>query len=425
MQIFLVQLSVIILAAFICGTAAEKLGQSRVVGEIAAGLLLGPSVLGAIDIHAYDFLFGSASMPASALSQLGELGLVLLMFQLGLHLDLKSLQGRRQANAPLLVALLGMLIPFALGCAIGVVSRPWIAPHAEAVGYVLFCGLALSISAVPVMARIVMDLRMADSYPATVALASATLTDILGWLLLAVIAAFAAGTYSFSRTLHDLALLAAFVAFSLLLAKPLWRSVLSRGKTTEASAPSAGILACVACYVLLSSWVTAAIGFHSAFGALMAALVLRGHADLAQAWRRQVTGFVELILMPVFFAYAGIHVSLGSVQSPDFWQWFLLFLAAAILGKFGGSYLGARWSGIPHRDARIIGALMNTRGLMELIVLTIGLQLGILPVSVYSMLVLMALVTTAMTVPLLRFWRRQDKVLAGGRKANGADQMST
>ncbi|WP_061542497.1 cation:proton antiporter [Collimonas fungivorans] len=423
MQIFLVQLSVIILAAFICGTAAEKLGQSRVVGEIAAGLLLGPSILGAIDINAYNFLFSSASMPA--LSQLGELGLVLLMFQLGLHLDLKSLQGRRQANAPLLVALLGMLIPFALGCAIGFVSRPWIAPHAEAVGYVLFCGLALSISAVPVMARIVMDLRMADSYPATVALASATLTDLLGWLLLAVIAAFAAGTYSFGRTLYDLALLAAFVAFSLLLAKPFWRSVLSCGETTEASAPSAGILACVACYVLLSSWITAAIGFHSAFGALMAALVLRGHDGLALAWRRQVTGFVELVLMPVFFAYAGIHVSLGSVQSADFWQWFLLFLVAAILGKFGGSYLGARWSGIPHRDARIIGALMNTRGLMELIVLTIGLQLGILPVSVYSMLVLMALVTTAMTVPLLRFWQRQDKALAGSRKASGADQMST
>jgi Kef-type K+ transport system membrane component KefB len=176
----------------------------------------------------------------------------------------------------------------------------------------------------------------------------------------------------------------------------------------------------VACYVLLSSWITAAIGFHSAFGALMAALVLRGHADLAQAWRRQVTGFVELILMPVFFAYAGIHVSLGSVQSPDFWQWFLLFLVAAVLGKFGGSYLGARWSGIPHRDARIISALMNTRGLMELIVLTIGLQLGILPVPVYSMLVLMALVTTAMTVPLLRFWQRQERMPAGNRRGAGA-----
>jgi len=415
MPIFLVQLSVIVLAALVCGAAAEKLGQSRVVGEIAAGLLLGPSVLGAIDIDAYRFLFSSASMPA--LSQLGELGLVLLMFQLGLHLDLKSLQGRRQANAPLLVALLGMLIPFALGCAIGLVSRPWIAPHAGAVGYVLFCGLALSISAVPVMARIVTDLRMADSYPATVALAAATLTDILGWLLLAVIAAFAAGTYAFDRTLRDLALLAAFIAFSLLLAKPLWRSLLSRGKATT---PSAAILACVACYVLLSSWITAAIGFHSAFGALMAALVLRGHADLAQAWRRQVTGFVELILMPVFFAYAGIHVSLGSVQSPDFWQWFLLFLVAAVLGKFGGSYLGARWSGIPHRDARIISALMNTRGLMELIVLTIGLQLGILPVPVYSMLVLMALVTTAMTVPLLRFWQRQERMPADNRQGAGA-----
>ncbi|AMP01467.1 sodium/hydrogen exchanger family protein [Collimonas arenae] len=418
MQIWLLQLGVIILAALICGAVAERLGQSRVVGEIAAGLLLGPSILGAVDIDLYHSLFSSATMPA--MSQLGEFGLILLMFQLGLHLDVNSLQGRARMTAPLAISLLGMIIPFVLGCAIGVISRPIVAPQVTPLGYILFCGLALSISAVPVMARIVMDLRMTGAPAATLAMAAATFTDLLGWLMLAVIAALAAGTFSFGQTLRDLGLLCAFVAASVLIARPLWQRLLNRRKEM---AMSPAILACVICYVLLSSWITATIGFHSAFGALMAALVLRGQPELVQAWRQRIEGFVELVLMPVFFAYAGIRVSLGSVQSADFWPWFFLFLAAAILGKFGGSYLGARLSGISHRDARVIGALMNTRGLMELIVLTIGLQLGILPVPVYSMLVLMALVTTAMTVPLLRRWQRQESVVADDRKMDEEDPM--
>jgi Kef-type K+ transport system membrane component KefB len=160
----------------------------------------------------------------------------------------------------------------------------------------------------------------------------------------------------------------------------------------------------VICYVLISSWITAEIGFHSAFGALMAGLVLRDLPGLQIEWRAKLEGFVSLILMPVFFALAGIQAATGSVSLPNFWLWFGLFLIGGIAGKFGGSYLGARISGVEHRDASVIGALMNTRGLMELIVLTIGLKSGILPPSVYTMLFVMALATTAMTVPILRLF---------------------
>jgi Kef-type K+ transport system membrane component KefB len=180
MEIWLVQLCIIILAAVLCGALAERIGQSRVVGEIAAGLLLGPSVLGAINADFYHAVFSDAVMPA--MSQLGELGLVLLMFQLGLHLDLKSLRGRAQMRVPVTVALLGIAIPFAIGCAIAIASRPIIAPLAPPLGYVLFCGVALSISAMPVMARIVMDLQMEDTFTAAIALTAASLTDVLGWL---------------------------------------------------------------------------------------------------------------------------------------------------------------------------------------------------------------------------------------------------
>jgi Kef-type K+ transport system membrane component KefB len=156
--------------------------------------------------------------------------------------------------------------------------------------------------------------------------------------------------------------------------------------------------------VLISSWITAEIGFHSAFGALMAGLVLRDLPGLKIEWRDKIEGFVALILMPVFFALAGIQAASGNVSLPNFWLWFSLFLIGGIAGKFGGSYLGARMAGVGHRDASVIGALMNTRGLMELIVLTIGLKLGILPPSVYTMLFVMALATTAMTVPVLRLF---------------------
>jgi Kef-type K+ transport system membrane component KefB len=413
MAMWPLQLCIIILATLLCGALAKRLGQSRVVGEIAAGLLLGPSVLGAFSAaispaffpdfapdltsNLYNTLFTNGAMPV--LAQFGELGLVLLMFQLGLHLDLKGLQRRAQMRVPVIVALSGIAVPFAIGCTLAVISRPSIATQAPALGYVLFCGVALSISAMPVMVRIVMDLRMEGTHTAAIALSAASLTDLLGWLLLAVIAAISSGNFSWQHIARNIALLLVFVLVAMLIVRPLWTTLVAR---VSPSGVTLRMLPAVICTVLAASWITAAIGFHTAFGALMTGLALRGLPGLETLWREKVEGFVALILMPVFFALAGIQATLGSTSLPDFWLWFGLFLLGAIAGKFGGSYLGARLSGMGHRDAGVIGALMNTRGLMELIVLTIGLKLGVLPPSVYTMLFFMALATTAMTVPILR-----------------------
>ena len=399
MAMWPVQLCIIILATVLCGALANRVGQSRVVGEIAAGLILGPAVLGALNTDFYNIVFSNAVMPV--MSQFGELGLVFLMFQLGLHLDLKSLQGHVQMRIPVAVALSGIFFPFAIGCAIAVASRAAIAPEVPALGYVLFCGVALSISAMPVMARIVMDLQMEGSFTATVALTAASLTDLLGWLLLAVVTAISTGGFTWEHIARNVALLLIFVALSMLIVRPLWARIIARRPT---SGVTSRVLPAVICYVLISSWITAEIGFHSAFGALMAGLVLRDLPGLQIEWRAKLEGFVSLILMPVFFALAGIQAATGSVSLPNFWLWFGLFLIGGIAGKFGGSYLGARLSGVGHRDASVIAALMNTRGLMELIVLTIGLKSGILPPSVYTMLFVMALATTAMTVPILRLF---------------------
>ncbi|AMP04479.1 cation:proton antiporter [Collimonas pratensis] len=413
MAIWPVQLCVIILATLLCGALAKRLGQSRVVGEIAAGLLLGPAVLGALNADFYQLLFSNAAMPM--MSQLGELGLVFLMFQLGLHLDLKSLQGRVPMRIPVAVALTGIVVPFAIGCAIAVASRAAIAPQAPILGYVLFCGVALSISAMPVMARIVMDLRMEGTFTATAALAAASLTDLLGWLLLAAITAISTGDSAWPHIARNVALLLVFVAVSMLIARPLWGKIIARGPTASVTPR---LLPVVVCYVLMSSWITAEIGFHSAFGALLAGLALRDLPGLKIEWRAKVEGFVALLLMPVFFALAGIQAATGSISLPNFWLWLGLFFAGAVAGKFGGSYLGARLSGVGQRDASVIAALMNTRGLMELIVLTIGLKAGLLPPAAYTMLFIMALATTAMTVPILRLFGYGRARSVAGATAN-------
>jgi len=405
-NMWIIQLCIIILTTSIFGALAKQVGQSRVVGEIAAGLLLGPSILGTLGGSYYGAVFSSDIIPI--MSKLADLGLVLLMFQLGLHLDLKVLREKGRMRVPVAVALMGILIPFAIGCAIALLSLSTLGSGIPQVAYVLFCGVTLSISAVPVMSRIVSDLGLTRSSIATIALAAATMTDALGWLMLALISAFAVGVMAWLDVVRNVALLCVFTGVSLLVIRPIWnvlfRSVARHGDVSK-------LLPAVFCFVLISSLITAEIGFHSAFGALVSALVLRGQPAFTSEWSKRLDGFVELILMPVFFAYAGIHANLGAISSSSFFPWFSLFLFGAVAGKFGGCYLGARMTGVLHRDACMIGALMNTRGLMELIVLTIGLQLHVIPESVYTMLVIIALVTTAMTVPILRFLIQEKRVL--------------
>ncbi len=400
---WIIQLCIIILAAGLCGTLAEHLGQSRVVGQISAGLLLGPSLLGAIGGEPYGAVFATSAAPV--MSRLGELGLVLLMFQLGLHLDLKPLREPGRMRIPVAVALMGIAVPFVIGCAIAILSLPVLGVNVPPVPYVLFCGVTLSISAVPVMARMVGDLGLAGTSTAAIALTAATLTDALGWLMLAVVAALSAGVLGWQDIVRNVVLLLVFVAVSMLVARPMWARLFQRART---EAEVGRLLPAVFCYVMISSWITSEIGFHSAFGALVAALALRDLPAFSREWSQRVDGFSELVLVPVFFAYAGLQADLGSIPSDSFWPWCGLFLAGAIVGKFGGSYWGARIGAVHHHEACVIASLMNTRGLMELIVLTIGLQLKVLPPAVYTMLVIMALVTTALTVPAVRLLLRDE-----------------
>ncbi|MDE1180637.1 cation:proton antiporter [Paraburkholderia sp.] len=405
---WLLQLVLIIAACHVCGYVAERVGQCRVVGEISAGIVLGPSVLGAVLPEFHTTMFASAA--TAGMSQLGEIGLVLLMFEIGLHMQSGGNRNNSgylkrapiSAKLPALVAVFGLLLPFALGVIVAFCSKSTLAPAQAATPYLLFCGVALAVSAVPVMARIVVDLKLARHPLATAAMSAAMLTDIAGWLMLAAIASIAGAEHGGDGAAGLLRPLASIVLYALgciagvrYLVKP-WLMRAAARQDTQA------VFTLVTCCVLLSAWTTSHLGFHSAFGALLPGILLRDVDVVREQWERTLGGFVRIVLMPVFFSYAGLHTSIASVDGYDAWLWFGAFLVAGFAGKYGGAYLASRVCGLPSNDASVIASLMNARGLMELIVLSIGLQLGILPTRVYTILVLFALVTTAMTTPLVR-----------------------
>ncbi|WP_162095390.1 cation:proton antiporter [Pseudomonas chlororaphis] len=400
MTIWLLQLVLVIALCNVCGRIAERLGQCAVVGEIAAGLLLGPSLFGVIAPGFYDLLFGPRVL--SAMAQVSEVGLILLMFQVGLHMELgQTLRGKRW-RMPVAIAAGGLVVPAAIGMIIAIVSKDTLASDAPALPYVLFCGVALAVSAVPVMARIIDDLALSAMVGARHAMSAAMLTDALGWMLLATIASLSSGPgWAFARMLLSLI---AYLVLCALLVRFVVRPTLARLASTAHATRDR--LAVLFCFVIVSALATSLIGFHSAFGALAAALFVRRVPGVAKEWRDNVEGFVKLALMPVFFAYAGLHASIGTIDDAASWMWFGVFLAGGFIGKFGGSYLGARATGLAPHDAMLVSSLMNTRGLMELIVLSIGLQMQILPPRVYTILVVFALVTTALTAPLVRFTLR-------------------
>ncbi|CAI8789341.1 cation:proton antiporter [Pseudomonas chlororaphis] len=400
MTIWLLQLVLVIALCNVCGRIAERLGQCAVVGEIAAGLLLGPSLFGVIAPGFYDLLFGPRVL--SAMAQVSEVGLILLMFQVGLHMELgQTLRGKRW-RMPVAIAAGGLVVPAAIGMIVAIVSKDTLASDAPALPYVLFCGVALAVSAVPVMARIIDDLALSAMVGARHAMSAAMLTDALGWMLLATIASLSSGPgWAFARMLLSLL---AYLLLCALLVRFVVRPTLARLASTAHATRDR--LAVLFCFVIVSALATSLIGFHSAFGALTAALFVRRVPGVAKEWRDNVEGFVKLALMPVFFAYAGLHASIGTIDDAASWMWFGVFLAGGFIGKFGGSYLGARATGLAPHDAMLVSSLMNTRGLMELIVLSIGLQMQILPPRVYTILVVFALVTTALTAPLVRFTLR-------------------
>lgn len=406
----LLQLILILASARVFGWAARRVGQPRAVGEIVAGLALGPSLFAALAPGAFAYVFKSTD--GMALSIISQVGLILLMLQVGMEFDFGHLKPRGKRAAMVMVSLAGIVAPFTLGVAIGWISAPILAPGINPLAYTLFCGVALSITAMPILGRIMIEYDLTRTPLGAITISAAAVDDVIGWTLLAAVAAAAVGGFSLEGTGARIALLAAYVALSFFVVRKVLHALLDRVERRRADtdgadgagALDANAMALVLGFAFASAIVTFKLGVFAIFGGFIIGVLLHDRERLVAAWRLQVAPFVTVFFLPVFFTFTGLRTNVQGLDSAELWLWCAAFMALAYLGKFGGCYLGARLAGVQKNEAKAIAIMMNTRALMELVVLNVGYDLGVIPQNVFTMLVIMALVTTVTTAPLLRYW---------------------
>lgn len=395
LALLLAQIASILVVSRLLGLVTRRLGQPLVIAEVLAGVVLGPSLLGWLWPEAMATLFPGTSLPV--LKTLSEVGLVLFMFLIGLELDPRLLAGR--ARSSIAVGYTSILAPFGLGAVAAWWLRDAYGPEGVShVSFVLFIGAAMSITAFPVLARILSERHLLTSRMGAISIACAAVADVTTWCLLAFVIAIARAQ-ALSDALWTTALAIAFVALMLLAVRPFLRRLGARVASREGLTPPVVALALLG--LVLSSAATELIGIDAIFGAFLFGAVLPKDGRLAETLAERFETVAVALLLPLFFAYSGLRTEIGLVNQPDQWLVAGALIVAATLGKFGGSALAARLTGLRWRQATAIGILLNTRGLMALIVLNIGMDAGVITPTMFTMLVMMALVTTFATTPVL------------------------
>ncbi len=395
----LLQLIVMIAAARAGNQILRHFGQPGVIGEILAGLLLGPSLFGYFFPETSIALFGAkASAPITIISQIG---LVLLMFQIGSDFEFGHLGRKKNRNGTIGIAAASVCVPFALGFGIGQFSAPYLAPSINALPYSLFCGVGLAITAVPILGRILREFDLTRTEIGVVAISAAALNDVTGWVLLAGISAYASAQFSTGAVGLQVGGIILLGIFSWFVLRRFAHWLLAKMPVENGHVPP-NLMTVIICMIFVMGICTYKLGIFTIFGGFLAGLLFHHERKFVEAWRAQIGKFVLVFFLPVFFTYTGLRTNVLGLTSASDWQWLAIILAAAILGKIIPVYIAGRISGFNHKESTILGSLMNTRALMELIVLNIGFDLGFIPRNVFTMLVIMAVVTTIMTGPLLR-----------------------
>ncbi|WP_336204093.1 cation:proton antiporter [Nonomuraea sp. LPB2021202275-12-8] len=409
MHILLLDLALILILARVMGALAQKLGQPAVVGEIVAGVLLGPTLFGD---HLAGVIFPADVRPL--LSALAGVGVALFMFVVGMELDLGSL--RDGGRVTLWTSLFSTALPMALGA---LLAATLLASHQKGppAAFVLFFAVAMSVTAFPVLARIIADRGMTHTRLGTTALTCAAVCDLLAWTLLALVVALATG----ARFHWWLLLLVPYVIVMVTVVRPLLRRA-GEVRAREEPGGSRSFFAVVLGGLLLSAAFTEWLGLHYIFGAfLFGALMPRsGGGRLREGVLERVEPLCGMLLLPVYFVMAGLRIDLSELTSSDLGE-LAVILAVAVLAKFAGAYAGARVGGLDARGAATLGALLNTRGLTELVVLGVGLELGVLDDRLYSLMVVMAVVTTALTGPLVSLLRPAGDAAGDGKGSARSD----
>jgi len=407
--LILAQIVTIILVSRIFAFLFQKIHQPTVIGEIIAGIALGPSLLGAIFPEFSAVLFPENSL--DNLSLLSQVGLILFMFMVGMELDIKVIQNK--VKEAIVVSNAGILIPFTLGIGLAYfIYNHFAPPNVPFLSFGLFLGMAMSITAFPVLARIVQERGLHKTKLGTLVITCAAADDITAWCMLAAIIAIAKAG-SFLSSLYVIALSVGYVILMLKVIRPFLKRVGDLHASRENL--SKPVVAIFFLTLLISSYTTEIIGIHALFGAFLAGTIMPENTKFRNIFIQKIEDVALVLLLPLFFVFTGLRTQIGLLNELYLWEVTALIILVAIAGKFIGSAIASRITGQNWRDSLTIGALMNTRGLMELVVLNIGYDLGILSPEVFSMMVIMALVTTFMTGPALdlieRIFRNKQPII--------------
>ncbi|MDR0749419.1 MAG: cation:proton antiporter [Tannerellaceae bacterium] len=405
----LLQVIVILLACRLFGWLFIKMGQPTVIGEILAGIVLGPSILGHFAPGIAAFLFPPESM--LNITVLSQFGLILFMFSIGMELDIAEV--RKTFKETLLISHTSTIVPFFFGMlAAYFIYDIYADKGTPFLSFALFIGIAMSITAFPVLARIIQEKGLTKSHLGTITLASAANGDITAWCLLAVVVAFAQAG-SMLSAVYNILFSGVYILFMLFAVRPFLQALGHLYHNKEVI--DKGLVAFMFFILVGAAYLTEILGLHALFGAFIAGIVMPGNLKFRKIMTEKVEDVSLSLFLPLFFVSTGLRTEIGLLNTPELWQLCGIIILVAIAGKFGGAYLSARFVGESIRDSLYIGAFMNTRGLMELIVLTIGYEMHILTPPVFVMLVIMTLVTTFMTTPLLSLikysYRKRDRML--------------
>jgi Kef-type K+ transport system membrane component KefB len=402
----LLQIAIIVAIARLFGWLFRRLHQPQVMGEMVAGIALGPSLLGSVAPAISAALFPTDSLVA--LNTVSQVGVLLFLFIIGLELNLTIL--KKVGHSAVATSLTSVIAPFILGFVVAYVLYSRLSDeNVNIIHFSIFIGAAMSVTAFPVLARILIERKLFHTPLGALAIASAAVDDVMAWCFLALAVLLTRGKGVATDMILMLVSLLLFVTLMLFVMRPLLRKLETMYK--ERKEITQGMLAIVLLLLLFSALISEQIGIHALFGAFLAGAIMPKSEDFIRDLSGKFQDITVVLFLPVFFAFTGLKTSISLLSDANLWGYCLIMIATAIAGKLGGAMLAARLTGQTWREAGAIGILLNTRGLMELVILTIGLEAGIISPTVFTMMVLMALFTTAITTPLLQLFYQPTKAL--------------
>jgi Kef-type K+ transport system membrane component KefB len=395
-SLLLLQIVIILVLAKTFNVLFRKIHQPQVIGEMFAGLILGPSVFQYFAPNLSNLLFPPESL--GLLSALGQIGIILYLFLVGLELDTSLL--RKHAYSALIVGPASLIIPFVLGILLALYIHDRLGEPGNLFTFSLFLGTALCVTAFPVLTRILVELDLLRTKVGVIALACAALDDVIAWYLLAIVLIIRTSTLSSSFWMTIIGS-GIYILAMLFVFRRLFSGLERAYLKTKNIGPDLLLLILLA--LLISAWITDWLGIHTIFGAFLAGVIMPKGTDFVHAVKKKLEDVTLVLLVPIFFSITGLKTSIILINGSAMWAAFALLMVVAIAGKFGSATLSAKFTGMNWREASAIGVLMNTKGLMELVVLNIGLDIGVISPSLFAMMVLMTFVTTFMATPLLKW----------------------